>query len=145
MKSRGFTLVELLTVVLIVSVLVGIAVPTYTAQTRKSRRVEARNALLDLASREERLFSTTSTYSNTPSDLGYGTSGTTFPMSVGSGYYNVAVTVVAGPPATFTLTATPVSGKGQDKDTPCASFTVTQTGKQSSADSSGTDSTANCW
>ena len=69
-------------------------------------------------------------------------------MAVRSGYYNVTVAVTTAPantPATFTLTATPISGKGQDKDSQCATFGVTQTGKQSSANSSGTDTTATCW
>jgi type IV pilus assembly protein PilE len=142
---RGFSLIELLTAVMIVGILASIAIPTYTSQVRKSRRTEARTALLDVASREERLFSTTNAYSNAPADIGYGAAGTTFPMAIGSGYYNVNVTVAAGPPAGFTVTATPVSGKGQDKDTQCASFSVDEAGRQTSKDSSANDSSANCW
>ena len=141
----GFTLIELLVAMVVVSILVGVAVPTYTAQTRKSRRTEARTALLDLASREERLFSTTNTYSTTPSDVGYGAAGTTFPMAIGSGYYNISVATAAGPPATFTLTATPIGGKGQDRDPQCASFGVDQTGRQVATDSSGNDASSKCW
>lgn len=144
-RIRGFTLVELMTTLVIVSILVSVAVPTYNSQTRKSRRTEARTALLDIAGREERLFSTTNTYSSVPSDLGYGASGATFPMAIASGYYRVSVVVTAGPPATFTLTATPVSGKGQDKDTPCASFTVVQTGRQTAKNKAGADATTACW
>jgi type IV pilus assembly protein PilE len=143
--AAGFTLVELLTTMVIVGVLVSIAMPAYTSQTRKSRRTEARTAVLDLAGREERLFSTTNAYSATASDLGYGGGGATFPMDVGSGYYNVSIAIAAGPPATFTITASPVSGKGQEKDTQCASFTVVQTGKQSALNSSGADASASCW
>ena len=142
---RGFSLIELLTAIVIVAILASIAIPTYTSQVRKSRRTEARTALLDLASREERLFSTTNTYSNLPADVGYGATGSTFPMAIGSGYYNVSVTVAAGPPATFTVTATPVSGKGQDKDKQCASFSVDQAGRQTSTDSSSNDSSTTCW
>ena len=116
------------------------------SQTRKSRRTEARTALLDLAGREERLFSTTNAYSATPTDLGYGPAGAAFPLTGGSGYYTVNVTVAAaGSPPAFTLIATPVTGKGQEKDSPCASFSVTHTGKQSAASASGADTTANCW
>lgn len=139
---RGFTLIELLTAILIVSILASVAVPTYTAQVRKSRRTEARTALLDMAGREERLYSTTNAYSDKPSDLGY--SGDAFPIAVGTGYYQVNVQVAAGPPATFTLTATPVSGKGQDKDKSCGKFTVTQTGKQTAKTAADADS-ADCW
>ena len=46
---------------------------------------------------------------------------------------------------TFTVTATPVSGKGQDKDKDCASFTVDQAGRQASKDSTAADSSAKCW
>jgi type IV pilus assembly protein PilE len=142
---RGFSLIELLTALVIVAILASIAIPTYTSQVRRSRRTEARTAVLDLASREERLFSTTTAYSNTPSDVGYGASGSTFPIAVGSGYYNVSVTVAAGPPAGFTVTATPIAGKGQDKDTQCASFSVDEAGRQTSKDSSSSDSSSTCW
>lgn len=142
--SRGFTLIELVVTILIASILVGIALPTYTSQVRKSRRTEAVSTLLDLAGREERLFSTTNTYSNSPANLGY--SGTAFPITVGSGYYqvNVAVTAAAPPqPATYTITATPIGAQANDTD--CASFSLNQTGKQSVLDSGGGDATATCW
>jgi type IV pilus assembly protein PilE len=143
--SSGFTLVELMVVIVIGAILATIAVPAYTGQIRKSRRTEARTAVLDLASREERFMSTRMAYSATPTDLGYAA----FPVTVASGYYSMAApTVVASTaiaPATFTVTASPVSGKGQDKDTQCASFSVDSTGKQSALNSGGTDSTAACW
>jgi type IV pilus assembly protein PilE len=124
-NMRGFTLVELMVTLLVVAILISIAVPTYNSQTRKSRRTEARTALLDIAAREERLFSTTNGYSATASALGYNG---TFPMTVASGYYSVSITIDAGPPAKFTLTASPVSGKGQDKDSQCNTFTVEESG-----------------
>lgn len=145
LSLRGFSLIELLTAMTIIAILAGIAIPTYTSQMRKSRRTEARTALLDLAGREERLFSTTNTYSTSPADVGYGAAGSTFPMAIGSGYYNVAVTVTAGPPATFTITATPVTGKGQEKDKQCMSFSVDQAGRQAATDSTAADSSATCW
>jgi len=142
---NGFTLVELMVVIVIGAILATIAVPAYTGQIRKSRRTEARTAVLDLASREERYMSTNMAYSAAATDLGY----TALPTAVGSGYYSLAAPTVgastATAPATFTVTASPVSGKGQDKDTLCASFTVDSTGKQSSLNSGGTDSTATCW
>ena len=144
-RMAGFTLVELLTTIVIVSILVAVAVPAFNAQTRKSRRTEARTALLDIASREERLYSTTNTYSQTASDLGYTGS---WPQAVGSGYYTVNVTFAAATsttPSTFTATASPVTGKGQDKDTKCASFQVIQTGAQTATDSGGSTSTSSCW
>jgi len=143
--AGGYTLIELMVTIVILGVLASVAIPAYTAQVRKSRRTDARAAVLDIAGREERLFSTTSAYSSTPSDIGYGAAVATFPITVGDGYYAVNVTAAAGPPAAFTVTATPVAGKGQDKDAQCASFTVDQTGKQTALDSRGTDATSTCW
>jgi len=142
-KPLGFTLIELMVTVAIVAILATVALPAYNSQIRKSRRTDAKTALLDLAGREEPLYTATNAYSSTPSDLGYGASGATFPMSVGNGYYQVSATVTAGPPATFTLTATPLGA--QTQDTSCMSFSVDQTGKQSSLDSAATDTTSTCW
>jgi type IV pilus assembly protein PilE len=144
-RLAGFTLIELLVVVTIGAILFGIAIPAYQSQIRKSRRTDARTALLDLAAREERLFSTTNAYSSTPSAIGYGATPDQFPLVVGNGYYQVGVVSTAGPPPGFTLVATPVAGQGQDQDTDCASFSVDQTGNQSAANASNADNTAICW
>jgi type IV pilus assembly protein PilE len=132
--------------IVIISILASIAVPSYLTSIRKSRRTEARTALLDLAAREERYQATNSTYSNTALDLGYGS----FPALTESGYYKVNVAIAAPSAtaaATFTATATAVPGTGQDKDTNCYVFQLTQTGVQTSTTSGGTDTTAtgSCW
>jgi type IV pilus assembly protein PilE len=155
-RNLGFTLVELMVVVVIASILVAVAVPMYTAQIQHSRRTDARTALLDLASREERFFSTNPTgYANTPANLGY----TAFPQVVGSGYYQLSTPCVAAPGAalacdtnanapagpSFYLTATQVPGTPQVKDTACATFGVDSTGKQFAFTSGGVDNTTTCW
>jgi type IV pilus assembly protein PilE len=143
--AGGFTLVELMIVIVIASTLLAIAIPSYLDKVRKSRRVEAKTALLDLAGREERFFNTNNTYSSTPADLGYGGGTvTTFPMPVASSYYQVDVTftpVVVGPPLvapTYTITATAIND--QLKDTQCQTFTLTNTGLQTS-----TPNPTQCW
>jgi type IV pilus assembly protein PilE len=147
--SRGFTLIELMVTIVIGAVLLSIAVPSYQAQIRKSRRVEARNALLDLAAREERFFSVSNAYTNDPASLGYPAGGFASTAPIGSGYYYISVpTVVAADPtvptqASFSITAT-YTGV-QTRDTNCANFTVTNTGRQSATNSGGTDSTTTCW
>jgi type IV pilus assembly protein PilE len=136
-KSSGFSLIELMVTVAIVAIVASIAYPSYTSQVRKSRRTEAKTALLDLAGREEKLYSTSNAYSNLLSDLGYTGAGST--TTVGSGYYSVTVSnVTAGPPATFQIRATPIGAQASDAD--CTSFTVDQTGAQTS-----TGTSATCW
>jgi type IV pilus assembly protein PilE len=145
MTGKGFTLVELMVAVLVGAILVSIATPIYMNQIRKSRRTEARTALLDLASREERYMSANNAYTNTAANLGY----TALPATIGSGYYTLTVAApvaaTAALPASFSATATPIAGKGQDKDPMCVSFTVDSTGKTSSLNSAATDTTSSCW
>ncbi len=144
-KAAGFSLIELMITVLIVSILASVAIPAYNSQIRKSRRTEAKTALLDLAGREERFLAAQNSYTNSGPQLGYGS----FPTAVGTGYYSISAPTVVGGTATavptFTITATAVTGAGQDKDTFCKSFTVDSTGKQSSLNTGGTDSTSTCW
>jgi type IV pilus assembly protein PilE len=145
-RRKGFTLIELMITVAIVGILAMVALPAFNSQIRKSRRTEARTALLDLAARTERMYSTTNTYLDAnaklvPSDLGYPATAT-FPMSVGSGYYTIEATP-APTATTFTFLAKPVGT--QQLDTQCASFTVDNTANQSSKDNNAADSTLTCW
>src|ERR1700686_4376020 len=87
----GFSLIELMVTLVVATILLTIAIPSYQNQIRKSRRTEAKTALLDLAGREETLYSTKNVYSIVPSTLGYGAGA--FPMQVGSKYYSVNVQV----------------------------------------------------
>jgi len=135
--------------IVIVSILIAVAVPTYKSQIRKSRRTDAKTALLDLAAREERYYSTggTSSYTGVAANLGY--SGA-WPIQVGSGYYQISnptgtiTPATATAPASFTLTAVPVPGSDQAKDLACAQFLLTSTGVQTAT---GSDPNANtdCW
>jgi len=45
-KNLGFTLVEIMITVAIVSIVVSLALPTYQSYLQKTRRVDAANALL---------------------------------------------------------------------------------------------------
>jgi type IV pilus assembly protein PilE len=141
-RARGFTLTELMVTIGIATVLAAIALPSYMGSVRKSRRTEARTALLDLATRAERFYSTTNSYldaSNalTPADLGYAGG---WPISVGSGYYTVNVVATA---TTVAFTAT--AAGSQTADTQCNQFSVNETGAQSALDSSGNTTTDTCW
>jgi type IV pilus assembly protein PilE len=141
--AAGFSLIELMVVVAIAAILVSIAAAGYQSQVQKSRRTEARSALLDLAAREERWFSTNNAYTDVPANLNYGTF-----TPVGSGYYNVtippptAANPAAVPPtqAGYTITATAIGIQASDAS--CQTFTVDQTGTQTST---GTAPVATCW
>ncbi|MFZ6648998.1 type IV pilin protein [Undibacterium sp. TJN25] len=133
----GFTLVELMIVVVIVGVLAAVAMSSYQGQVLKSRRTDAKNAVLDLAAREEKYFATHNTYSIVGTDLNYTT---VFPVNITSGsqvYYTLTVTQTTT--SDFTATATP---SGKQTGDACSSFIVNNFGVQSN----GPGATAtNCW
>ena len=93
-RSGGMTLIELVIVMVIVAIMASIAIPSYNSYVLKSHRTEAKTALLDLASMEERYFSTQNVYSLLATDLGYPGA---WPVTVGSGYYQVQAPVVVPP------------------------------------------------
>lgn len=150
-RSRGFSLIELVVTIVIVAILASIAIPSYQTYVLKSHRTDAKTALLDMASLEERYFSAQNAYSQLPTDLGYTTPA--FPVIVGNGYYQVSLTtftpatpptalVPAGTPAYYQFTATPLGV--QVNDTACTSFVLDSKGVQTAT---GADPNPNvdCW
>jgi type IV pilus assembly protein PilE len=149
-RSLGFTLVELMIVVVIASILLTVAVSSYMQQIRQSRRTDARTAALDAAGREERYMATNGQlYTNIPNNIGYGP--VAFPVVVGSGgYYQMSVNVPAitpNPPAApnYSVTVTPMPATSQAADNTCQKFQVDSNGMQFAYDNLGNLQTNTCW
>lgn len=137
--DAGFTLIELMIAVAIVGILTAVALPAYQKQILKSHRTDAKTALLDLASREERYMSTNQVYASSGTVLGFSND---FPVSVPSGSaatYTLSVSL-SNSNGSYTLTATPTGNQAQDS---CGSYTLTSLGVQGV--SGGSQSAADCW
>jgi len=139
---RGFSLIELMITVAIVALLAAIAVPSYNNSVRKAKRMDAKIALLDMASRQERFFSTNNTYTTAAANLGY----TTLPASVpGSGTTTYEISVSLATAGAYSLLATP---KGDQLKDSCGSYSINQLGLQANTFSGAGLSpalSADCW
>jgi len=137
-KTRGFTLIELMITVAVIGILAAIAYPSYQDSIRKSRRADAKSALLNAAQSMEKFYTENSKY--TGATLGTGASDVA-PVSSTDGYYTLSFTV-APSAAAYTLQAAPTTKGHQDADK-CGNFTLSSTGVKGV--NSGTLGVADCW
>lgn len=129
--QRGFTLIELMIVVVVVGVLARIALAGYQSSVAKSRRNVAQGCLMEQAQFMERYFTTNMTYS-----------GATLPTSTVqqcqadlSGKYSFSLPTVTA--STFTLQAD-AAGTQATADESCATMNVNQLGVRTATSTS-------CW
>jgi len=144
MKQRGVTLMELLVVVSIVGILAGIALPTYRKYLIRTQRSEAKIALLQLQTAQEKYYLQNNSYTDdvaTASPTGLG-----LPNTTETGKYDITVELEADEDGTeaqaFTATASPHDGGGQEDDKDCGSFMIDERGTRSN---SGTGTSQVCW
>lgn len=140
-RARGFTLMEMMIVVVVVGILAGVALPAYQESLRKGRRTDAKEALMEVANREEQYMLDNSTYVQDMKLLGYAKD----PMESDDKHYTIDRVVDASCGLTTTtcyvLKATPVATSPQADDERCKTFTLYWTGEQKAT---GTDA-AHCW
>ena len=132
-RSRGFTLIELMITVAIVSILAAVAYPSYTEYVAKGRRADARARMMAAQQWMERYYTERYSYAS----KGETTKNTDFdaqtsfvtspPAGEGAAMYTLSV-AVAG--TSYTLTATRQPGSAMANDA-CGNLTLTQDGTKS--------------
>ncbi len=69
-SARGFTIVELLVVVVVIGVLASIAIPKFANQKEKAMLAQMKSDLRNLATAQEAYFYDSTTYTTVVADLG---------------------------------------------------------------------------
>ena len=144
MRTRGFTVTEILTVLVVIAVLAAIAIPMWRTHLLRVRRAEARDALTGLQVAQDRFFGRNARYATAaqltaPAPDGLGLAATT-----AHGLYAITLETSADGLG-YLATARAVPRAGQDADDRCATFTIDHIGQMGAADASGTDRSADCW
>jgi type IV pilus assembly protein PilE len=143
MKAQhGFTLVEVMIVVLMISILAAIAMPAYTDYASRGKIVEGHSLMSDTRLKLEQFYQDNRNY-------GTGTCGTTaggtttVPMPTTAKHFTYACTLGGGG-QTFTLTAaskSPALGSAAGDYT----FTLNESNARATTKFKGASTSLNCW
>jgi type IV pilus assembly protein PilE len=156
-RQGGFTIIELMIVVVLVGVLAAIAVPSYSAYVVRGQRSAAKAALLQAAQQLERNYTLYGCYNYTAlASNCSGQTGTAMTLATANaptdgGTFTYAMTVAFASAQQFTLTATPCGEAGSCPagtsnqgfaDPDCGFLTLDNTGLKAAE---VTAATATCW
>ena len=137
--TRGFTLLELMIVVVVIAILASFAMYNYGRYAFRARRTDGREMLMRVAAAQERFFTNFNRYSGSLTDSA-ADGGLAF-ANTESDNKNYAITIALGNGnATYTLTATPQNAQAADV---CQNLTITDTGVK--GQSGSPTANGNCW
>lgn len=134
-KQLGFTLIEVMIVVVIVGILFAVGVPSYRAFVVKSKRSEAVAALTSIAGEQLQFFSENNRYAADLTQLGYPDA----TLSSESGVYTIST--LSATVSDFTLTAT-ANADQAGSDSECGNFTLNHMGVKGVT---GSGTANDCW
>ena len=131
----GYSLMELLVTVSIITIVTSIALPSYQNHVMRSHRSDAMAALMRIAGPQEKFYLQNNSYTTSLVDLDT--------EETENDYYDLQI--VNADTATFTARATPKTGGPQVNDESCATFQIDATGNRTSQSTGGGDTTSECW
>jgi type IV pilus assembly protein PilE len=134
LKTRtqsGFTLIELMITVLIIGILAGIALPSYSGYRVRASRAAAQTQLLALAALQEKIYLNSNSYAYSVTKAYNGTSGANHGLgkttgTTDDGKYTLSLDITSAA-QTYTLTATPVPATRQAAD---GNLSIDQSGRR---------------
>ena len=140
-RSHGFTLIELMFVVVILGILGAVAYPSYVSYVQRGHRAEARSALLQAAQWMERVATANGTY---PVTTNAAQKSAMNAMQTQLSTTRYVLTIASTDQATYTVRATPQGAQTKD---PCGTLTIDQRGerKVESLPAGSAHTAAQCW
>lgn len=138
MNARGFTLVEVMMVMVLIGIAAALAYPAYTSHVVNARRGDAHALMLAAAVKQEQFYAQRGGYTADMRELGYPAD----PAVSSKGFYQVDVTLSGGGQG-YTLTATRTGV--QTNDALCGDLTLTHTGIRSAVNNSDATPQTTCW
>lgn len=139
-QNQGFSLIELMVVVTLLGLLLGIAIPNYAGYMERTRRTDARTALLEIASAEERVYFQNNRYTGTIADVWSNMAGAAYVSSEEN--YTLTVSLPNNDPNRFVAVATARGKQAGDKD--CESLSIDEAGLKAATAGTGGDNSV-CW
>jgi len=143
-RQRGYTLLEMMVVVAIVTILASIGYPSYMGYITRTNRVAAKSMLLQVADRQEQFFANNKQYTNDLTALGYAANGFMVNdqgafTADGAGDRIYRITLTNTTPMTYTVNAVPQLRQASH-DAQCMTLTLTHTGVRDQ-----TGASTECW
>ena len=143
-KKKGFTLIELMLVVVIVAILLMVALPSYQQQVQKTRRSLGKAELTEVVARQEQFFLDHRRYAGVLTELGYpaspyaiDTDGNDGPTAATDRIYLIDISTQLN---SFTLYAIPQLSQFGDRF--CGTLSLTSIGLKAAT---GSGSQSECW
>jgi len=128
----GFTLIELMIVIVIVAIISAYAYPSYVQYIVNTKRTAATSVLLQIADRQQQFFMDSKTYTADITNLGFPSDpleisddGRSMASGDSSNVYSISLSNVTI--TTYTITATPLNVQ-LSRDTDCGALTFDQSG-----------------
>ena len=125
-KNKGFTLIELMIVVVIMGVIAAIAYPLYIDYVLSSRRAVAAKALTELSTRMQRQWQNASPHVYPSAISAVGMASTT-----DGNHYSLQI--ASASTTSYTIQAVAIGSSPQANDTGCTTMTLSATGQKSPA------------
>ena len=150
MRSRGFTLIELMIVVAIVAILASVAYPSYRDSIDKSRRAETRAQLMDAVQFMQRFYSQNDRYNETNADPAVAAA---LPAALqvspkgaaaGTQIYDIGFAAGTLTQTGFMLQAVPRAGGAMANDK-CGTLQINQVGRRTVTGNTGGATAETCW